>query len=61
METEELNEVIHQLTVNNKLEMARSVKIQLNTGLRFGEFVSIDYRNSIDLEAHTVQIERIFD
>ncbi|MFW3504285.1 hypothetical protein ACN68I_00290 [Aerococcus viridans] len=61
METEELNEVIHQLTVNNKLEMARLVKIQLNKGLRFGELVSIDYRNAIDLEAHTVQIVRIFD
>ncbi|MGH2078824.1 tyrosine-type recombinase/integrase [Aerococcus urinaeequi] len=61
LEKEELNEVIHQLTVNNKLEMARLVKIQVNTGLRFGELVSIDYRNAIDFEARTVQIERIFD
>lgn len=61
LEKDELDYIINYFNTNHQAELARMVTIQVNTGLRYGEMISIDYNKSIDFDNKTLEINRIFD
>src|SRR5699024_12415562 len=50
LEHEELSSVIEQLEEVNHHESARICLLQVSTGLRHGELISIDYKKQIDFK-----------
>lgn len=58
LEHEELSSVIEQLEEVNHHEVARMCLLQVSTGLRHGELISIDYKKHIDFKERTLLIER---
>lgn len=58
LEHEELSSVIEQLEEVNHHEVARMCLLQVSTGMRHGELISIDYKEHINFEERTILIER---
>lgn len=61
LEIDEVNKIIDHLKEINKLEQARMVQIMVNTGMRYGEMVSVNYQKNIDFSNCSIYIERTYD
>ncbi len=60
LEPIELQGVIQQLKDNGFHEIARLCAIQAQTGLRYGELVSLDYEKHINFMQQTILVERTY-
>ncbi|HFI0682480.1 TPA: tyrosine-type recombinase/integrase [Streptococcus suis] len=58
---EELAGLIDFLESIGKHQIARAVKIQTNTGMRYGEMVALDYMTDIDLDNNTIFVSKTYD
>lgn len=58
---EELAGLINYLESIDKHQIARAVKIQTNTGMRFGEMVALNYKTDIDLNNNTIMVSKTYD
>ena len=58
LERHELKSVIDQLTEAKYDEIARMCMLQVQTGMRHGELISIDYTKHIDFDERIILIER---
>lgn len=58
LERDELNTVVNQLQEKGYSELARMCLIQTNTGMRYGELISLDYTKHINFKEQTILVER---
>lgn len=60
LEPTELQGVIQQLKDNGYDEIARLCSIQVQTGLRYGELVALDYEKHVNMARQTILVERTY-
>lgn len=61
LEHSEVKTILEYLENTRRFEMARIVKLQLLTGTRINELLSIDWENQIDFENMTINICRSYN
>ncbi|XJS11762.1 tyrosine-type recombinase/integrase [Aerococcaceae bacterium WGS1372] len=61
LEPDELNAILEYFKEQNMNEFARLVTLQVNTGMRFGEMVALDYEADIDLDEQSIHITKNYD
>lgn len=61
LERDEIKSLIHQLYESKRPEVARLCHIQILTGMRIGELISIDFKEHIDFDNRTIRIERTYN
>lgn len=61
LEHDEIKSLIHQLYESKRPEVARLCHIQILTGMRIGELISIDFKQHIDFNNKTILIERTYN
>lgn len=61
LERHELKQVIDYLTRKDKLMYSRMVQIMANCGMRYGELVSVDYKEDINFQDNSIRIRRTYN
>ena len=61
LEREELGIIIKFFEDNNMLQFKRMVLLQVNTGMRYAEMVSLDYEKDIDFDNLSIHVRRNYD
>ncbi|MGF3113520.1 tyrosine-type recombinase/integrase [Facklamia sp. P9177] len=61
LEKEEIDIIINYLETTKRSEMARIIKLQLLTGTRINELLSLDFEEQIDFKNKTVNINRNYN
>ncbi len=61
LERHELKQVINYLENKDKLMYARMVQIMANCGMRYGELVSVDYKEDINFQDNSMVIRKTYN
>ena len=61
LERDEIEILLNYLDNNKFRVYKRMAQIQISTGMRYGEMVSLDYEKHINFEENTIQVARNYD
>ena len=61
LERDELKKILVYFNDRNMHEFKRMVLLQVNTGMRYAEMVSLDYERDIDFDSQSITVTRNYD